>query len=99
MPDRARQARGRSLIAIWASLALFLALLAVLATRLSHGEDPALRSRAARVSRPARQVLVRRIYERVVVVHLPVNAPAQSSSSSQQVSAMAATAAPTTRAS
>src|SRR5579884_1723232 len=59
--------------------------LAVLALRLADGRDPALRMRAA--SLPPRRVLIRRIYERRVIVHLPANAPAQASRSAQQVGA------------
>src|SRR5579884_1184968 len=67
------------------AVALFLSLLAVLALRLADGRDPALRMRAA--SLPPRRVLIRRIYERRVIVHLPANAPAQASRSAQQVGA------------
>jgi hypothetical protein len=73
--------------AMWASAAIFLALLAVLATRVAAGQDPALRARAASAPLPPRRVLVRRIYERKVIVHLPASAPPQSSQASQQVSA------------
>lgn len=88
MPDgRVRASRrGGPLGAIWTTLAIFLVLLAVLAVRLASGEDPALLARRARAPRPARQVLVRRIYERVVVVHLPATAKQPSGGSSQQVS-------------
>ena len=101
MPEKragARRARG-PFTAIWATLAVFLALLAVLAARVAAGEDPGLLALQAKAPRPARQVLVRRIYERVVVVHLPSGAAPQSASSSQQVSseAGAASGAPVTR--
>jgi hypothetical protein len=88
MPDAgARPARRLGLLgAIWATVAVFLAVLAVLAARLASGDDPALLARKAKAPRPARQVLVRRIYERVVVVHEPASAPARGASSSQQVS-------------
>ncbi len=82
------------------TLATFLVVLAVLAARLQSGSDPALSAFAGKPEKAARQVLVRRVYERVVVVHLPASAPAQSGSSSQQVSsegAGAASAAPVTR--
>jgi len=88
MPDgRAieRRAHG-SFGAVWVTLAIFLVLVAVLAVRVSAGEDPALLALKAKAPRSARQVLVKRIYERVVVVHLPPNAPRHVSSSSQQVS-------------
>jgi hypothetical protein len=84
----ARSPRSRGvLVVIWASVALFLALLALLATRVAAGQDPALRARAAVAPLPPRRVLVRRIYERRVIVHLPPSAPAQPSQASQQVSA------------
>jgi len=93
--ERTGRARGRGpLTAIWASMAVFLVLLAVLAARLAAGDDPALLARRAKAPRPARQVLVRRVYERVVVVHLPANATQRGSSSSQQVSSEAAPPAP-----
>jgi hypothetical protein len=88
---KARKAREPlprgALGAMWASAAIFLALLAVLATRVAAGQDPALRARAASAPLPPRRVLVRRIYERKVIVHLPASAPPQSSQASQQVSA------------
>jgi hypothetical protein len=87
--------RGRGpFAAIWVTLAVFLTLLAVLAVRVASGEDPALLALKARAPRPARQVLVRRIYERVVVVHLPANATQHGSSSSQQVSSEPAASSP-----
>ena len=69
------------------TVALFLGLLALLAGRVAGGSDPALRQRAASVPLPARRVLVRRVYERKVIVHLPPSAPPQPSQASQQVSA------------
>jgi hypothetical protein len=97
---RARRSRG-ALGAIWASAAVFLALLALLAARVAGGEDPALRARVAAAPLPPRRVLIRRIYERKVVVHLPASAPPQSAQASQQVSAAGgyASSAPATRAS
>jgi len=94
MPDgRSRSSRHRGpLGAIWMTLAVFLALLAVLAVRLASGDDPALLARKAKASRSASQVLVRRIYERVVVVHLPATARQPSSGSSQQISSEGAAA-------
>jgi hypothetical protein len=74
------------LAAIWATLAIFLALLAVLAVRLSAGQDPGLLALKANAPLPPRHVLVKRVYERVVVVHLPPNATPHGASSSQQVS-------------
>lgn len=69
------------------AFATFLALLALLATRVSAGQDPALRARAAATPLPPRRVLVRRIYERKVIVRLPPSAPPQPPRASQQVSA------------
>lgn len=96
MPDgRPLRVRRRGpLAAIWLALVGFLALLAVLAARLAAGQDPGLLAMKARTPRPARQVLVKRIYERVVVVHLPANAAPHGSSSSQQVSSEGAAPAP-----
>ena len=73
----------------WAAGALFLSLLALLAVRVSSGDDPALRALAAAHVKP-RRVLVRKVYERRVVVHLPAGAPPQSASSSTQVGAAGA---------
>jgi hypothetical protein len=84
-PRRAHRGRG-VLGAIWAAAAAFLALLALLAVRVSTGQDPALRARAAARPLPARRVLIRRVYERRVIVHLPPTAPAQPTQASQQVS-------------
>ncbi|HEY8304357.1 MAG TPA: hypothetical protein VIG42_07190 [Solirubrobacteraceae bacterium] len=97
-PPSARRARG-PLTVIWLTLSVFLAVLAVLAVRVASGHDPGLLALQAKTTRPAKQVLVKRIYERVVVVHLPPNAPSQSSSSSQQVSTEAGgvSGAPVTR--
>jgi hypothetical protein len=84
-PAGDRRARG-ALAVIWVAAAMFLALLALLAARVATGHDPALRARAAATPWPARRVLVRRIYERRVIVHLPPTAPAQPTRASQQVS-------------
>lgn len=84
MPERlvrTRRTRG-PLTAIWVTLSAFLVLLAVLAVRVASGQDPGLLALAAKTPLPAKQVLVKRVYERVVVVHLPPNAPPQSASSS-----------------
>jgi hypothetical protein len=93
MSDRApdRRAPGRSarrgvLAALWAAAAGFLALLALLAVRVDTGQDPALRARAAATPLPAQRVLIRRVYERRVIVHLPPSAPAQPNRASQEVS-------------
>ncbi len=87
MSDRAlNQARGRLIVA-WATVAIFLGVLALLATRVAGGQDPALRARAAAAPLPPRRVLVRRILEKRVIVHLPPSAPAQPTQASQQVSA------------
>jgi hypothetical protein len=82
-PVRARARIGPTAVA-WGALALFLALLALLAARTAAGKDPALNARAAHTPLPARRMLVRRIYERRVIVHLPEGAHAQRSQSSQQ---------------
>jgi hypothetical protein len=81
MAANARRTRG-SLTAVWITLSAFLALLAVLAVRVASGHDPGLLALVAKTPLPAKQVLVKRVYERVVVVHLPPNAPPQSASSS-----------------
>jgi hypothetical protein len=83
--DRSAWRRGAA--ALWSACAIFLAALAALALRAADGEDPALRARAAATPLPARRVLVRRIYERRVIVHLPATAPPHPPQSSQQVSA------------
>jgi hypothetical protein len=89
MTDRATERRGRGALgAIWGAAVVFLALLALLAARVTAGQDPALRARAASAPLPPRRVLVRRIYERKVIVHLPPSAPAQPARASQQVSAV-----------
>jgi hypothetical protein len=84
MPEKAAKARRTRgpLTAVWITLSAFLALLAVLAVRVASGHDPGLLALAAKTPLPAKQVLVKRVYERVVVVHLPPNAPPQSASSS-----------------
>ncbi|HXR28952.1 MAG TPA: hypothetical protein VN772_05180 [Solirubrobacteraceae bacterium] len=85
--DRRPRARriGPATVA-WAAASLFLIVLALLATRVAAGEDPALRARAAAAPLPPRRVLVRKIYERRVIIHLPASAPPQPAQSSQQVS-------------
>jgi hypothetical protein len=72
---------------MWAAAAAFLALLAILAGRVASGQDPALRARAAATPLPAKRVLVRKIYEKTVIIHLPAAAPPQPTVSSAQVSA------------
>jgi hypothetical protein len=85
---RARERRSPgALAAIWTAAAVFLALLALLATRVSAGQDPALRARAAAVPAPPRRVLVRRVIERRVIVHLPPSVPAGPARATQQLSA------------
>jgi hypothetical protein len=86
-PGPAREPRGRGGIGvIWAAAATFLALLALLAVRVAAGEDPALRARAAAAPLPPRRVLVRRVYERRVIIHLPPSAPPQPTQASLLVS-------------
>jgi hypothetical protein len=85
---RGRRGRGHApALVAWSAAALFLALLALLATRVAAGEDPALRARAAAAPLPAKRVLIRRIYEKKVVIHLPATAPPQAPQATQQVSA------------
>jgi hypothetical protein len=73
--------------AIWITLAIFMAVLGLLALQVAAGKDPALRARAAATPLPPRRVLVRKVYERRVIVHLPATAPLQPTQASQQVSA------------
>jgi hypothetical protein len=65
------------------TLATFFVVFTILMARLQSGMDPALTAMA----RPVRHVLVKRIYERVIVVHLPSQARQPAASSSQQMSA------------
>jgi hypothetical protein len=93
VPTRDRGHRTALAVA-WAAVAIFLAVMAVLAMRVAAGGDPALRTRAVAAARPARHILIRRIYERRVIIHLPASAPAQPTQSSQQVTASGASTAP-----
>jgi hypothetical protein len=80
--------RSRGALALlWGAATVFLVLLAFLALRVAAGQDPALRARAAATPLPARRVLVRRIYERRVIVHMPPSAPVRPTQASQQVTA------------
>jgi hypothetical protein len=89
------RARGRDAVGVlWTALAIFLIIVALLAERVGSGQDPALRARAAATPTPPRQVLLRRIYERKVIVHLPPSAPPQPTRASQQVSATGGSATP-----
>jgi hypothetical protein len=84
----AREPRSRGALALlWTTGAVFLALLALLALRVAAGQDPALRARAAATPLPPRRVLIRRIYERRVIVHLPASAPVRPTQASQLVTA------------
>ena len=86
--ERSATVRRPGILALaWAAAVLFLAVLALLAVQVAAGRDPALRARAQATPLPARRVLVRRIYERKIVIHLPASAPPHASSSSQSVSA------------
>ncbi|MDE3070844.1 MAG: hypothetical protein KGJ43_08965 [Acidobacteriota bacterium] len=99
LPSRAR--KRSALPMLLACAAVFLALLTLLAARLAAGADPALRALSAAHPIP-RQVLVRRVYERIVITHLPPSAPERQTRSAQQVSsagASEAAAAVVTRAS
>ncbi len=84
-PSRSTTALG----AVWLTLATFLVVLALLALQVADGKDPALRARGAAALLPARRVLLRKIYERRVIVHLPASAPPQATQASQQLSAAA----------
>jgi hypothetical protein len=84
--SRRAAAEPRAAAVLWAAAALFLVLLAVLAMRVSAGQDPALRAQAASAPLPARRLLIRKLYERRVIVHLPASAPPQPTQASQQVS-------------
>jgi hypothetical protein len=84
-PPRSVAALG----AIWVTLAIFMAVLGLLALQVAAGKDPALRARAAATPLPPRRVLVRKVYERRVIVHLPASAPAQPTQASQHLSAAA----------
>jgi hypothetical protein len=89
-PAKPRARRGHGHIpafVAWSAAALFLALLALMATRVAAGQDPALRARAAAAPLPAKHVLIKRIYEKRVIVHLPATAPPQAPQATQQVSA------------
>ena len=92
---RARKPRSRgALAAIWGAAAVFLALLALLATRVAAGQDPALHARVASTPLPPRRVLIRRVIERKVIVHLPPSASPQQTQASQQVSSAGGSAMP-----
>jgi hypothetical protein len=99
-PSHQPRSRG-ALGVIWTAVAVFLILVALLAERVATGQDPALRARAAATPIPPRRVLLRRVYERRVIVHLPPSAPPQPTQASQQVSAAGglATSVPVTRSS
>jgi hypothetical protein len=106
MTDRAgdhrpsHRARGRGALGVvWIAVVVFLIVVALLAERVSSGQDPALRAHAAATPIPPRRVLLRRIYERRVIVHLPPSAPPQPTRAFQQVSGAGgpATSAPVTR--
>jgi hypothetical protein len=92
-PARGPRSRG-ALVVLWTTAAVFLALLALLAVRVAAGQDPALRARAAAAPLPPRRILVRRIYERRVIVHLPPTAPVLPTQTSQLLSAAGPNTAP-----
>ena len=93
MTDRAlaagqdTSARLGVLAGVWLSLAVFLAVLALLATRMADGRDPAVLARAGATPPPARRVLIRRVLERRVIVHLPPATPLRPERAAQQLSA------------
>lgn len=94
------RARDRGVLGVvWMAVVVFLIVVALLAERVSSGQDPALRAHAAATPIPPRRVLLRRIYERKVIVHLPPSAPPQPTRASQQVSGAggSATSTPVTR--
>jgi hypothetical protein len=64
-----RRSRPKGPPVLWLSLASFLVVLAILAIRMSRGEDPAVGAGDPAPAHP-RRVLVRRIVKRVVVTHL-----------------------------
>lgn len=72
------------------TVAAFVVAFAILMARLHAGVDPALLSRRAGTPQPARQVLLRKVYERIVVVHLPASSPPQPASASQQIGPVSA---------
>jgi hypothetical protein len=90
---RRRRGRGGMVAAVWAASVAFLALFALLSVRLASGRDPAIVARSANSHARPRVVVVRRVYERVVVVHLPASAPPQRSTQTS-VSSGAVSAAP-----
>jgi len=67
MTERGGRPKGPPVL--WLSLATFLVVLAVLAIRMSRGEDPAVGAGEPAPAQP-RRVLVRRIVKRVVVTHV-----------------------------
>jgi hypothetical protein len=100
--QRPRRPRSRTALGVvWASAALFLGLIALMAVRVAAGQDPALRARAAGTPLAPRRVLIRRVIEKRVIVHLPPSEPAPASGSSQQLSSFGAATfpVPVTRAS
>jgi hypothetical protein len=92
---------GGPLGVLWLSSILFLAVLALLAARMRMGEDPALQGHQTTASRPARHVLVRRVVERRVIVHVPPSEATPPTTASQQAGAAGAftSSAPLTHAS
>jgi hypothetical protein len=86
-PDHGDRRSAGALAAIWTAAAIFLVLLVLLALRVAAGQDPALRARAAATPLPPRRILIRRVYERKIVIHLPPSVPAGPTQASQQVSA------------
>ena len=66
---------------------VFTVVLVALAARVRDGQDPALRATGPPAPPPPRRVLIRRVLERRVVVHLPPHAIAPAPSASQQTGA------------
>lgn len=90
---RGRLGRGGLVAAAWAATVAFLALFALLSARLASGRDPAIAARSTSSHTRPRVVVLRRVYERVVIVHLPASAPPQRSSQTS-VSSGSVSAAP-----
>lgn len=71
---RHRRRRSRPHAVVAGSLALFLALFALLAWQMRSGADPALGDgRLAAQATGSRQVVVHRVVRRVVVIHAPAS--------------------------
>jgi hypothetical protein len=83
--DRRQAGRAPAAALSFAAVA-FTVVLVALAARVRDGQDPALRANRP-PALPPRRVLIRRVLERRVVVHVPADAIAPAPSASQQTSA------------